>query len=480
MIKLFKTTYWVWTERILASALLYYILYHYVRLLQSVSEKYYPVWGDEFFYFVNVKSFVANNTLKAALTYSGEGSPIFGADAHGFGYPLFHGIIANIFGWSNLNFIYSNFIMVLIAVILITCMKSLRIDQKVWSSCIILMFPLLPLYGFTYMQESIQIFIAIVLSVLFYSIYKKEDNAIYIKLFVITIFLSGIFRSLWLFWLIGLIPLAKTKDESKKYWLLFIVGVVCSFVFTKLFNESLPNYFSSVLDLLKSGDIGGAIASLFNHFFKNLNLYFLEDQRSFVYQSMKYINFGLIFYFMIHFLIKKNKISLGISLIGLCNFLLLFALYDAQEWRGIRTMSPLFYFCVIFIVVEIENYLKYPFIILLIFVFAKNLDTSKHWIEERNTMGSAIDETEIETYKMISENVNGQSLVLINYVPRDYSRDLLNLPLKNAENFPIRYIVPYYKVKKTRYNYHLIRPNRAGISNKLLDNKYFILSKVVE
>ena len=78
----------------------------YIFLLLQVSSNYLPVWSDEFFYYTNSFSFFKNNTLQAALTFSGSGSSVLGADAHGFAYPLLNGAIAKIFGWRNTNFIY--------------------------------------------------------------------------------------------------------------------------------------------------------------------------------------------------------------------------------------------------------------------------------------------------------------------------------------------------------------------------------------
>ncbi|OJV42954.1 MAG: hypothetical protein BGO29_07255 [Bacteroidales bacterium 36-12] len=157
-------------EFIFVISILLGICYLYFILINSISVNYHPVWSDEFFYYINTCSFIENNTLKAALTLNGKGSVVFGSDTHGFGYPLLHGVIAKVFGWHNLNFIIFNFVLLTFSIITIWFMKSVRHIHKLWISIYILLFPFFTLYAFTYMQEIVHIFIAILLSACIYNI----------------------------------------------------------------------------------------------------------------------------------------------------------------------------------------------------------------------------------------------------------------------------------------------------------------------
>lgn len=458
---------------------LYLIFFNYSHLILLISDNYLPVWSDEYFYFINADSYIQNNTLQAALTYSGKGSVIFSSDAHGFAYSLLHGIVAYFFDWTNLSFIYLNFALIVVAILLISFLKPLTISQKIWISCLILLYPFFQLYGFTYMQESIHVFIAIVLSILLYKLYEKEENSLYVWLFIGVIFIGSFFRSLWFFWLIGLIPLADSKREYKKYGIIFFLGVLLSFLFTKMFTESIPNYFSSLLVLLENGDVWGFLVSLVTHFFENIKFYFSIKNFNSVYDTIKYINIGVVFYFVFDAIKNKNRLSKAISLIGAVNFLLLFFLYDAFGGREIRTMSPLFYFSIIFIVTGVKNYLRYPIIASVFVLFVLNLDTTKEWILERNriNLNSPQNLHRKAAFDQIAKELKESSTILLNYTPRDYSLDLFGLPLKTSNGAPLRYIVPYYQVEIGDYDYHIIRPNRAGINNKIIDNRYYILSK---
>ncbi|WP_299246650.1 hypothetical protein [uncultured Aquimarina sp.] len=453
--------------------ILYAVLFNYIHLLNSITHNYLPVWSDEFFYFINTNSFFQNGVLEAALTYNGEGSRILGVDAHGFGYPLLHGGIAKIFGWDNLNFIYFNFISVLISVLLMCCIRRITITEKLWVSNLILMFPFFILYGVTYMQESIHILIALVISVLVYFIYNKEDNKVYIVLFLITIFIAGIFRALWFFWLIGLIPLAKSNKQLIIYFSLFLLGVVMSFVFVLFFTEPVPNYFSSLVVLLKNNKIGEGLVSLLFHFYDNLNFYFFGKSGDLVYKSMKYLNFGIVTYFSYLAFKNKSRLTIAIALIGTLNFLLLFTIYDAFDWREIRTMSPLFYFYIIFIVSSSRR-ITHLLIIILCCLFFPTLKISNQWIQERNNVQIIYDKKDV--YKEIGKKIVDNKLTLLGYIPRDYSTDLLDLPLSNISGSPIRYIIPYYNVEKKYFDYTIIRPNTNTQNFKIIDNKYYILT----
>ncbi|MBW1297141.1 hypothetical protein [Aquimarina litoralis] len=454
---------------------LYGILYHYTALITLITDSYYPVKSDEFLYFINTESYILNDTLRAALTFTGNGSPVFGTDSHGFGYPLMHGFIGEVFGWGHLNFIYFNFIIVLVAIFFIAIMRSISLNQKLWITCIILLFPFFPIFSFTYMQEIIHVFIGILMSILLYNIYKKNDNIIYISIFIGITIAAGFFRLLWLFWLIGLIPLAKTKPEFVKYGLIFVFGVILSFVFVKLFAEPVSNYFTSVINLLTKGEIIEAISSVVNHFFKNLRLYFFEDDVTIIYTSIKYINFGLVAYFSFDAIKDRNRLSMAIALIGIINFLLLFFLYDAFAWREIRTLSPLFYFHVIFIVLKLNNIGKYVLVTGLCCLFFLTLKTSNRVISERNSVDVQNLNKQKKIYSEIAEKVPDNSTILLAYLPQDFSLDLLSLPLRNTNNSPIRYIVQYQKVKIGKYDYILSRPGANVPNKKVIENNLYAL-----
>jgi len=124
-----------------------------------------PVWSDEFGYYLNSLSFYLNKTLEASVTISGKGSKLLGAGVHGFMYPLTHGTIALIFGWSNLNMVFTNLSFLLLSAFYILKLKFLNTSEKYFVLFLIITYPTGSLYAFTYMQETIHNLFAIIVSV---------------------------------------------------------------------------------------------------------------------------------------------------------------------------------------------------------------------------------------------------------------------------------------------------------------------------
>lgn len=78
-------------------------------------------------------------------------------------------------------------------------------------------------------------------------------------------------------------------------------------------------------------------------------------------------------------------------------------------------------------------------------------------------------------YIELSQIIPNDKIVLLDYKPEDYTFDLLNLPIKNINNNQIRYIVQFFNVNKTKYNYILKRPNIDTLNNKIIANEYYVL-----
>ncbi|HVV68950.1 MAG TPA: hypothetical protein VHE99_07985 [Gammaproteobacteria bacterium] len=445
-----------YVKNVILCVILFSTLGVYLYLFFQVEKNYLPVWSDEFLYYINSRSFFLNSTLKAAITYNGEGARIFGADAHGFAYPLFNGFIAKIGGWHNANFIYTNFSLIFISILLVSTQKFLTISQKILYTILFLLFPYLNLYAMTYMQEVIHVFFAVIASILIYKIYNIENNNKYIGTYIVFLFLAGIFRPFWPFWLIGLLPLAKNKKQFLLYFLLFLVGAIVAFNINSLVNEYVPRYLDTLLPLIKSLQIKAALASFGHHFLANIESYaefgFSPHaiKQTVTYVSGKYVLIGFLLYYIYKSFTTKNRLFYSITLIALTNFMILLLFYDANQWREIRTMSPLFYFFLLFFVAEPKNTIRlYLLLLILIAPFIFSSLTAKTWVAARNSLYThQYFEKNVSAFDEISTTLNKKrsALILLDYIPRDNSVDLLSLPLITKDGFSLRYIARYYKV----------------------------------
>jgi hypothetical protein len=456
--------------------LLIVITIGYCLLILQMQGSYLPVWSDEFFYYTNAASFFKNSTLKAALTFNGSGSRLLGADAHGFAYPVLNGGIAKIFGWGNFNIIYTNFFFIIASLAMVWFQKIITGYQKILITAFILLFPFFVLYGFTYMQESIHIFFSIACSILIYKIHINGKRKYYFS-FVFLVAVAALFRPLWLFWLIGLIPFAKSRLQFRNLILIFVLGITASFFITYYFTEAVPNYFSAVNNLFAQGQIKAVFFSLVKHFAYNLYAYFFSTENFLIYLPIKYLIFATLVLFVFNAIKYRSKLHISIALIGVLNFLLLFLFYDVFKWREIRVLAPFFYFCIPFWVTEINNYLKYLCLFVLAVLFILTLPVAEQWIEERNIHSAKKALNQQAVFDEIGQNVSGNAIVLVNYLPTDSTLDLISLPLQNVSNSPIRYIIPYYNVKKVKYNYTLNRPWVKSSDSILIANQYYKLER---
>lgn len=458
-------------------AVLIALSFIYFFLLSDISVNYLPIWNDEFFYYTNAFSFFENNNLRAALTFSGGGSRLMGADAHGFAYPLLNGGVAKVFGWNSKNFICLNFLFVTMALLIIWLQQTFTPNQKILISVIALLFPFFAIYGFTYMQESIHIFFAVVCAVLIHQINLK-GKARYFYWFILIVLLASLFRPFWLFWLIGLIPFAKNKLQTRYFILLFLLGGILSACLMYFFSEYLPNYFATVITLIKQGRIGDFAYSMARHFTYNGYAYFFKNHQSIVYFLVKIINLGVLAYFIYKAFITRSNLFIAIALIGFFNFLMLFLLYDVFLWRETRVLAAFFYFCIPFVVTKVTPVFKFILLAVLVIAFIFTLPVSKHIIAERNLhTKNEIGLTKNAFYE-IAKKVADNKLIFINYYPSDSTLDLISLPVKNVTNSPIKYIVPYYKVKKLNYDYILNLPNTPPVGDILISNQYYQLEKI--
>lgn len=472
MIKYFRNH----TESIVGILILFVVCSVYFYGLSNVTKNYHPVWNDEHFYYINANAYFQNNTLAAALTLNGKGSIIFKCDPHGFAYPLLHGSFAKLIGWHSSNFILFNFLLIALSIVLIFYLLPVSLNKKIYIIAIFLLFPFIPLYAFTYMQELIQVFFAVLLGVLLYHISEEKNNKKLIVIFVLAIVVASLFRGSWFFWLIGLLPFANNKRELLYFFILFILGFFASIAFVNLFGEAVPNYFSQMIALLLDGKIYEVAHSLFMHTLNNVKLYLFSTNSSLVYFSMKFLTAGVIGFFSYHAIKTKDKMSISIVLMGLVNFILVFIFYDANYWREIRTLSPLFYFSILFLVLKLDNKSNYILIAALTALFTLTFKISLQQIKERNDIAN-YSQLEHDAFRLIAESVSKDEIILINNIPIEHSWLMLYLPLQNKYKQPIRYMIPFYGLQFKGYNYSLTPKGYQTKGTKILNTPFYCLSK---
>lgn len=466
----------------------------YLNWLWSIKGGLLPLVSDEFFYFVNSKNYYENTTLRAALTYTGKGSYLFGADGHGFAYPLFNGSISKLFGFHCLNIPLTNLALVLSTIVLVFFQESFAREQKLALCLSLLLYSVVPLYLFSFMQESLHLFFALLCSLLLYKIYDTENKK-YIFTFLLLLFFASIFRNLWLFWSIGLLPLAKSRKQFLLYMALFLLCVAISFSLTKLLWDSYPSYFTSVIQLISQGEMFKAASSLVNHFSANVRsfFYFRGDitlYLGYAFYALKILPvFSMVALFVLYYL-RNEKVYLAAALICLTNLGLLFVAYIMGEGREIRTMSPLFYMFAFIVVAKNARFLTFIILLYLVFLFPLTFTVTTDRIAERKLQAKIYEEnvSAKAAYDLIAVESSSKTdpLILLGYSPYDETLDLLLLPVKSTSGRPIRYAVNYYEDKIYLQDYDYVLFNKAVLNNaphqfyKSISNGFYSLYKILK
>jgi hypothetical protein len=190
---------------------------------------------------------------------------------------------------------------------------------------------------------------------------------------------------------------------------------------------------------------------------------------------MKYIVLLSVVCFNIFTLIHKKRIFQSLALVGNLVFGLLFLLYDAFEGREIRSMSPLFYFNLVFLVIYLNNFIQFFMFLWVFCCFNFHFEKVYYWIGERNKPYQGHEAGKKETFSKLKDLIPKGKTILLDYQPWENTSDMMVLPVKNNQNHQIRYIIPYYKVKTIKPDYILARP-WANLALPVLEkNGYFIL-----
>ena len=429
------------------SAALVAVVGVFIYFFSWLDSSYSPYYGDEYFYFQNARNFAENSSLKASFTYFGEGAKLFGADAHGPGYPLIYGLISKFVGWHNLTIPAVNLGIFLIgAIALIFSGVASRIT-KAQQVLLVVGSPITLFYSMTYLPELIHLGGGILLFVFcknYLDTLSKKDFAWLLGLIIVL----GLIRNTWFFALFGLWVFPGPLIGFRK--LIYpILGIILPYFFQAYFHEQVPNTFSELGQLVVKGQISEAFKVLILNCKRNV--YFaIHYSEGWFYFVQKIWWLATIFLGVIFFRGYK-LIQFGLVVLGL---LILFnvILYKNYSWVDIRLYTSMIFFLNLGMIGYSKNQL-FPSILvgfnLASFVLILPLQEEI----KRFRIHPEVKKIPQDTISEIQNLSSGLIYVSDSLL---HSHALPELPIQNRENKPIRYILPYYDVKGVEYNYFLV------------------------
>ena len=461
----------------------------YLRMLPSIADgQYMPAWSDEFAYYQNAKAYAENGRMEAAIILEESVSRIGEFDAHGFAYTLLHGVVAKVFGNHPLNIILANVFFLLAAVVLVVLWRMPTPDRLTIITCLTLYF-MVPIWLFTYMQETMQLAFATGAGLLLLSIYRTESPArrrTHVILLLGLLLVASMFRPSWLMCTIALVPLARTRRQLVLCSLGFIIALVASFGYVYLFLAPYPyGFLSKGLAALRTGEVlrffgllAGNLATNLHDFFLTSSVYrpfgaahsaFTRSGIHVVSFASKYILLGLLALLCWRGFRHRDRFRLGVALFVLLNLASLLLFYEAKDWPPYRVLAPMFYISVIALASSVPVRTVLP--VLLLVMLPKVLNYSANCVIEPHRAVAAryrdnpavLREFESVRYRITDRRM---STVLVSrrlYVEGDIP--VLALPSTNAAGYPIRYTFNIHGVdlslKKRGFVDYLLLPAEA-------------------
>ena len=427
-----------------SAAFLAYIGYFISRI------NYLPAHEDETIYYNVARLFYLTNSLKGESCIEENFSIIFQANWYGIAYNIFYGCIAKLFGFNNMYFVYVNIIFILFSVFLIYKIESDKLS-KISMILFFLMFNMVFTYAFTYFPETINIFFGICLTVVLIRIYKKQEAGKpgwEFSLYVTLCLLFSFFRITWVFWMIGLLPFAKTRFQAAKFIILLFISALAAFLYVQYCCAPPYVVGGSILNELKYFHIWGFVKGFSINIARNLYYFFLlQFKVQFSWMFIKLFYVFIILYLFFNLFMGKNKLLLAVALIFLFNMLVVFSLYSTIYPYFMKITASLFIlFFIMIIYLDIKSIRSVVLCILCIsfpFVIRETYSTIQQR-ENTYVQSVSIFSDEVDALKEIAEKVdqNKENIIQRGYYDMDpLPRGVFytSLPFSNNSGFPIRY-----------------------------------------
>jgi hypothetical protein len=443
-------------------AILAIAVFGYLWLLWQIRDgRYMPAWSDEYSYYVNTRSYVENGRLEGAILIEENVSPLGQFDAHGFAYTLLHGLIARVFGFHRLNMILFN-----LACLLLALVAVLRFDvgaaQKAALASSIMLYMTVPIWLFTYMQETMQIGVGVLAGLLLWKLYAAEAagrRRYYAVAYLAVLVVASLFRPSWAFCTVGLLPLAANRRQA-----LFISGIVlaavgASFLYIRFLCASYPyGFLVKAIAELQAGRVFGFLGQLFTNFITNVRYFYITtllwpmgvSESAWIvsrigtsYVLSKYILTFLCGFCLWQGFSRRDRLAQAVGIIVALNLLVLLFLYDTRDWMGPRTVAAMFPLLMVGMLRNRRVMAVIPFALLILFPQAMSftegvvIATHRHVAAEYESNIGARD-----TFAEIGRQITEPRLTTVLASRFFYAMEdipLLALPVRSRAGQPIRY-----------------------------------------
>ncbi len=409
----------------------------YAYFFSSIGLENNPYYGDEYFYIKNAEAFSETGSLKASFTYSGKGSKIGEFDAHGPIYPLLYGGIGKLIGYDYLLISKVNLAILFLSLFLLI-LSNQKLSTRLFQIILILSSPFTLFYSVSLLPELIHLAGAITLYFLYES-YHQSNKERDLWILVSFILLLGLFRSTWLFALIGLVPFLWNGRRSLVLVLIFSIPILTWLLQTN-FHEGVVNVFSEMQYWFGEGNWSVLFDTIFFNIKRNIYFLFTYSEDAFYAIWKIWLFVSLILGVL---LFAKDKLVLSGILMLAVTFLFTLVFYKFYKWTEWRMMLPLTVFLNLRIIAAFPSQYYYKALLIingLAFLFL--IPFQYELIQLRkNHQTKAISKDLVSHIKTLEQPlVQIDTLALTGFA-------LEQLPVVNQKGEVIRYILPYYEME---------------------------------
>lgn len=197
--------------------------------------EYFPDHQDEVHYYLGARSFHETSSVRAPEMNDEAVAPLLEANWYGVFYALFYGAMMNIGGVNAANFVLTNAVLLMTALLLLA-RSDLTADDKRLTSLLFLSLGPVSIYSFTLFPEVLHLVFAVVLSLLLCRMDRNNEGEISSRdlwLYMACVVVFTLFRVTTVLWLAALIAYARTWGQVRRYVVLLAAGVFLTFLYTR-------------------------------------------------------------------------------------------------------------------------------------------------------------------------------------------------------------------------------------------------------
>ena len=436
-------------ETIILGILLYGIVMIYTYQYLKIANKYQAWTTDEFFYYTEAKAISAHNIYQTPASLDGNTSYIGDFGFHGVSYAIIDGWLSKLFFRAqDPPLILINFITCLGTLAVVLLFKPFSLNDRIKIALVIATHYVFYTWTLSYMQETIQIFFAVLALRFLYHLYEDRFTARsnYLYYYLIIIIVAITFRYGWFIWGLGLLPLA-TNLKSFAKWSLVAIALLGFGIFISRYIAAPYPYDGMVADSIirtKNFSVLNSLSMLLQKFVHNLQLFLTPSERTGT-TYMRYLLLALLIINTYYAIVKRNKFTIACTFISWGYFiagLSFYFVYWGYDERALAVLNPLLAFSLI---TNCNSFIFYPIIVVQLWIFPLIVETTKERIEGSIAINAPTSEriSRETTYSKIKDLIKDDHAVVIalnmGFVLHASPNYFVNFPLITSKGYPIHY-----------------------------------------